>query len=283
MTDSKATASRRTVLAAAGLAGAAAAVAAAAGTPAEARSADGSRHRRPTIVLVHGAWADAGSWSGVIIRLERLGHTVRAVPNLLQGPRADAASVRAFLDSVDGPIVLVAHSYGGNVITDAAAGHPRVRALVLVAGFLPAEGESLGGLASRPVREPLPAAPVVAVPIVRADGTVSSDLYLDPARFREVFAADVSAERAAVLAATQRPAAAEVLTQTTVAAAWRTIPSWYLLTRDDLSLSPETQRFMADRAGATTVEVDASHAVAVSRPDAVVRLITDAVTTTLGR
>ncbi|MFH9863879.1 alpha/beta fold hydrolase [Streptomyces sp. NPDC017202] len=268
--------SRRSVMV-----GASAAVAAAgvASVPVTARGETTGRGRRgplPTIVLVHGAWADASSWSGVIGTLQRQGYTVRAIPNMLRGPRTDAAGVRAFLAATDGPVVLVAHSYGGNVITDAAAGLPVVKALVYIAGFVPAEGESLGELASRPVSKPLPELPTVTVPTVLPDGTASSDIYLDPARFREIFAADVSAERTAVLAAVQRPAAAEALTGTTQKAAWRDIPSWYLVTQDDQSLSPETQRFMAKRAGASIVEIKSSHAAPVAHPGAVARLITQA-------
>ncbi|WP_432547428.1 alpha/beta fold hydrolase [Kineococcus sp. SYSU DK004] len=224
--------------------------------------------RKPTVVLVHGAFADSSSWNGVVAPLRRDGYRVVAAANPLRGLRADAEHLRSVLDSVEGPVVLAGHSYGGTVMSEAADGHPRVRALVFVASFLLEVGESTGELAAKFPGAQLGAA-LDAVPLP-GGGT---DLYIRQEQFREVFAADVPEDVAALMAVTQQPVTADALADTATRAAWRGTPSWTLITLQDLAIPADSMRFMAQRAGSHAVEVDASHAVTVSRPDVVADLI----------
>jgi pimeloyl-ACP methyl ester carboxylesterase len=253
--------------------GTAAVVAAGVAMAFPAAAAQGPGTARPTVVLVHGAFADASSWNGVIARLRKDGYPVRAAANPLRGLPTDVAAIKDVLQSVDGPVILVGHSYGGAVISSAAAGDPDVKALVYVAAFAPAAGEALGELLARPVAHPTPALPLVPVVTTAADGTQGVDLYLDQARFREAFAADVDAGTAANMAATQRPASQNAFGATGTAAAWQSIPSWFLIARQDRALAPDLQRYMAQRAKAHTEEVNGSHAVMVSRPGVVAGVI----------
>ncbi|MGY1786923.1 alpha/beta fold hydrolase [Geodermatophilus sp. SYSU D00698] len=234
-----------------------------------------TRTAPPTVVLVHGAFADSSSWNGVIARLRRDGHPVIGVANPLRSLHGDAALLRDVLESVDGPVVLAGHSYGGSVVGEAAAGLPQVRALVFVASFLLDEGESTGELAGRFPGNELGSA-LRPVPVQGADGQTADDLYIEQERFRPVFAADVPADVAELMAVTQRPITGDALADKATKAAWRTVPSWTLVTLQDLAVPAEAQRFMAERANSHTVEVDASHAVTVSRPDVVARLIGEA-------
>lgn len=234
----------------------------------------------PTVVLVHGAFADSSSWNGVVARLLRDGYPVVAVANPLRSLAGDARLVRDVLDAVDGPVVLAGHSYGGSVLSEAADGHPRVRALVFVASFLLEPGESTGDLAGKFPGNELGGA-LRPVPVQGPDGTVD-DLYIEQGRFRPVFAADVPADTAALMAVTQRPILAGALADPATRAAWQRIPSWTLITRQDLAVPAEAQRFMAERASSHAVEVDASHAVTVSRPDVVADLIVEAARATSG-
>ncbi|WP_369138723.1 alpha/beta fold hydrolase [Modestobacter versicolor] len=236
---------------------------------------------KPTVVLVHGAFAESASWNGVIEQLRGEGYPVVAVANPLRGLREDAGQLRSVLDRVSGPIVLAGHSYGGSVMSVAADGHPGVRALVYVASFLLAEGESTGELAGRFPGNELGSA-LDPVPVPDGKGGTVTDLYIQPDRFRPVFAADVPPEVAELMAATQRPITSEALEEKATAAAWRTIPSWTLVTRQDLAVPAEAQVFMAERAQSTAVEIDASHAVAVSRPGAVADLVVEAARATAG-
>ncbi|MGY1690626.1 alpha/beta fold hydrolase [Geodermatophilus sp. SYSU D01105] len=229
----------------------------------------------PTVVLVHGAFADASSWNGVIAQLRRDGHPVIGVANPLRGLHGDAEFLRDVLDGVDGPIVLAGHSYGGSVMSEAADGHPRVRALVYVASFLLDEGESTGELAGRYPGNELGSA-LRPVPVHGPDGQTVDDLYIAQEQFRSVFAADVPADVAELMAVTQRPIIGDALADEATKAAWKSIPSWTLVTLRDLAVPAAAQRFMAERAHSHTVEVDASHAVTVSRPGAVARLIDEA-------
>jgi pimeloyl-ACP methyl ester carboxylesterase len=230
---------------------------------------------RPTVVLVHGAFADSSSWNGVIPRLRREGYPVLAVANPLRDLHTDARFLRDVLDAVDGPYVLAGHSYGGSVMSEAADGHPRLTALVYVASFLLEPGESTGDLAGKfPGNELGPA--LRPVPVRDADGTTADDLVIAQDRFREVFAADVPADVAELMAVTQRPVLAGALAGTATRAAWRTAPSWTVVTLQDLAVPAEAQRFMAQRARSRVVEVDASHAVTVSRPDVVADTILQA-------
>lgn len=226
----------------------------------------------PTIVLVHGAFADSSSWNGVIERLRAQGFSVIAAANPLRGLDSDAAYVAAVLDSIDGPVVLAGHSYGGSVISVAAAAKSRVTALVYIAVFIPAEGESALQLTDKFPGSTLgPTTRSAEYPL--SDATTATELYIRQDEFPAQFAADVPAPAAQLMAATQRPVALTALQSPATAAAWRTLPTFALLTTDDKNIPLEAQRFMAERASAHTVEVSASHAVSVSRPDAVSDLI----------
>jgi pimeloyl-ACP methyl ester carboxylesterase len=235
----------------------------------------------PTIVLVHGAFAESASWNGVIADLKRRGYTTIAAANPLRGLQEDATYLRSVLESVSGPIVLVGHSYGGSVMSEAADGVAGVTALVYVASFNLEAGESTAELAAKfPGGELGPALDTVPFPL--ADGETGTDLYIQQERFREVFAADVAPDVAELMATTQRPIAATALEDTATKAAWKTIPSWTLVTTSDLAIPAESMRFMAARAGSMTVEIGASHAVTVSQPGAVADLIDSAARATTG-
>jgi pimeloyl-ACP methyl ester carboxylesterase len=226
---------------------------------------------KPTVVLVHGGWADASSWNAVVGRLEDRGYTVVAPPNPLRSLQNDAAYLSSILATISGPIVLVGHSYGGMVMTDAATGNPNVKALVYIAAFAPDVGDSIATLEAK---NPGSEVGLSALTLRPYPGGV--DAYITPSVFHGVFCADVPTSTAAVMAATQRPIDAAVEAEPSGPPAWRTIPSWYLVASDDHAIPPATERFMAKRAGATTVEISASHVAMVSHPDAVTDLILDA-------
>jgi pimeloyl-ACP methyl ester carboxylesterase len=230
---------------------------------------------KPTIVLVHGAWADASSWNPVSANLQRRGYTVIAPANPLRGLASDADYLSSVLDTIEGPIVLVGHSYGGMVVTGAANGHPNVDALVYIAAFAPDIGETLGGLgAMNPGSLLTPENLVVRPHPGGADG------YIAPNVFGQVFAGDLPRAVAALMAASQRPIDLGILSEPAAdVPAWRTIPSWYMVATEDKAIPPATERFMAQRAGAVTVEVQSSHVPMLSRPLRVVDLILDAVHT----
>lgn len=235
---------------------------------------------RPTVVLVHGAFADSSSWNEVIRILEGDGYPVVAAANPLRGLSTDADYVRSVIDSVSGPVVLAGHSYGGSVMSQAADGHPDVKALVYVASFILEPGESTGELAAKfPGAQLGPALDKVPVPL--AGGGTGDDLYIRQNEFRKVFAADVPEDVTSLMAATQRPILAAALEEPATRAAWKTIPSWNLVTTQDLAIPAESMRFMGQRANSQNVEIDASHAVTVSRPDAVADLITTAAGSTV--
>jgi pimeloyl-ACP methyl ester carboxylesterase len=221
----------------------------------------------PTIVLVHGAWADSSSWSPVIDRLRDARYPVRAVANPLQGLTSDTAYATSYLDTIDGPKVLVGHSYGGAIITNAATAVPEVKSLVYIAGFIPAKGETIGELAAKST----PALPLVPTQV--PDGT---EVVIDPAQFREAFAGDLDPTTAADLAITQRPANTKAVTDASAVEGYLSIPAWDLLTTQDHAIDPDLQRFMATRAKARITEVASSHAVMLSHPDAVAAIIEQA-------
>jgi pimeloyl-ACP methyl ester carboxylesterase len=232
---------------------------------------------KPTVVLVHGAFADASSWSGVVQRLQDRGYTVVAPPNPLRGVDFDAAALASVLKTIDGPLVLVGHSYGGMVISEAAEGNPAVKALVYIAAFAPDTGESAGAILGRFPSPKFSPDILHPVPYALPGGATGADVYVKREVFHDMFAADVPANTAAVMAATQRPIEGGALgANFTGAPAWKTVPSWALVARADNMISPAGERFMAERAHAHVVEVDASHAVAVSQPDAVTSIIVDA-------
>jgi pimeloyl-ACP methyl ester carboxylesterase len=229
---------------------------------------------KPTIVLVHGAFSDASGWADVTERLQRRGYTVVAPANPLRGVAADAAYLRAFLTSVRGPIVLVGHSYGGFVITNAATGNPNVRALVYVAAYAPDEGETITSLSALAPGGMIGPATLTILPFPAPGGGFASEGVIAPSAYREVFAADVPAERAAVMATSQRPAALQLLGEPSGAPAWKAIPSWYLVAGRDNAIGSDLERLMAKRIHATTVEAkDSSHVVMITHPDETARLI----------
>ncbi|WP_217544920.1 alpha/beta fold hydrolase [Streptomyces sp. GbtcB6] len=221
------------------------------------------------IVLVHGGFVDGSGWQGVHERLTADGYRVAVVQNPTLSLAGDVTATRQVLDGLDGPAVLVGHSYGGAVITEAGH-HPGVAALVYIAAFAPDKGESVGTL----VADPAPGAPVPPI-LPPADGF----LALDRERFAASFAADLPAAQAAFMADSQVPWGVEALGGTVSEPAWRTRPSWYLVAADDRMIPPPVQRSMAERAGATVTETPGSHAVYVSRPASVAAVITQAAET----
>ena len=234
---------------------------------------------KQTIVLVHGAYADSSSWNGSIDALRQAGHAVIAAANPLRGIESDAEYLRSVLDSIDGPIVVAGHSYGGVVMSHAADGHPDVTALVYVASFLAEPGETLIELVGKFPGAELGSA-AQPVPFPTADGGTGSDLYIDQERFPALFAGDVDPDVARVMAVTQRPLALAAFEAPSTRAAWSSIESWVLMARQDLAVPAELSRWMAERANAHLVEVDASHAVTVSQPGAVTDIILQAAAST---
>jgi pimeloyl-ACP methyl ester carboxylesterase len=226
-------------------------------------------NNKPRIVLVHGAWADGTGWQHIIPLLEDEGYPVIAVQNPLSSFADDIATTKRVIDSeaLKGPVVVVGHSYGGAVISG-AADNPNVKALVYLAAFAPDAGEPVGALLGQ-----FPATPLGAAFVPDAAGFV----YIDRAKFREIFAADVDRTEARVMAAAQKPASGAIFGQSAGTAAWRSIPSWYLVSKQDQTLHPDMERFFAQRMGATTQEIDASHVAFISRPKEIVKFIKKAV------
>ena len=228
---------------------------------------------KPTIVLVHGAFADSSSWNGVIAQLNRHGYRTIAAANPLRSVAGDAAAVSSVVRSISGPVVLVGHSYGGPVITEAANGNANVKALVFVAGFAPDKGESSLALSNIFTGSTLGSA---IATIQLPDG--GQDIYIKPDKFHAQFAADVPEEQARLMAATQRPVTQAALAEMSGVASWKTLPSYAVYGSADRNIPPEALKFMAERANAvkTVVVKGASHAVMVSHPDEVASLIEDA-------
>ncbi|NVM75739.1 pimeloyl-ACP methyl ester carboxylesterase [Duganella sp. SG902] len=229
---------------------------------------------KPTVVLVHGAFADSSSWDGVTARLEKDGYTVIGAANPLRSVKSDAAAVASVLKSVNGPVVLVGHSYGGSVISAAAVGAANVKALVYVAAFAPEAGETVVGLSGKFPGSTL--GPTLAPPVALADG--GKDLYIQQAKFHSQFAADVPEAKARLMAAGQRPITDAALNEASPAPAWKTIPSWFVYGKADKNIPAAALDFMAKRANAKkTVVIDgASHVVMTSHPAEVARLIEEA-------
>jgi pimeloyl-ACP methyl ester carboxylesterase len=223
---------------------------------------------KPTIVLVHGAFADALGWQKLIPILAQDGYTVLAVENPLQSLDGDVTTTKRFLDSVKGPIVVVGHSYGGAVITGAAAGNPNVKALVYLAAFAPDNGEAVGAFGDK--------YPVALSKALRPDS--AGFLYVDRTQFRQDFAADVDPGEVAVAAATQKPLSSSVFTASVPLAAWKTIPSWYVVSKQDHAINPDLERFYAKRMNAHTTEIDSSHVAFISHPKEIARVIEEAAT-----
>jgi len=234
---------------------------------------------KPSIVLVHGAWADTSSWDGVIQRLQADGYTVYALPNPLRGLPDDTAYLADFLHTISGPIVLVGHSYGGTVITNAATGDPQVKALVYVDAFAPAQGQTIAQLlAAYPGSCAVPAN-LNVVPFPGAPSGVA-DAYIKQSVFPSCMANGLPATQARVLAATQRPIATIALTQESGVPAWQTIPSWAVVGTADHAIPLALQLAMANTAHAHITTVDAPHLAMISDPGTVTSVILHAVRAT---
>jgi pimeloyl-ACP methyl ester carboxylesterase len=223
----------------------------------------------PTIVLVHGAYADASSWTGVIERLQRRGYTVIAPANPLRGVTFDSAYTASLLGQIDGPVLLGGHSYGGAVISNAAASAPNVVGLVFVAAFAPDEGENLGDVEAGSKDSVLNSALVQYSYPAGPDGQTAVEFAINPVRIREAFAADLPLETTALMAATQRPAAAAAFTDPSGPPAWKRLPSWAVVATGDRAAGTDVVRSHAQRAGADIVEVEGSHVIMISQPQAV--------------
>jgi pimeloyl-ACP methyl ester carboxylesterase len=219
---------------------------------------------RTSVILVHGAFADASSWRKVIPLLEKGGFTVTAVQIPLKSLADDAATTRRAIDAQREDVILVGHSYGGAVITDAAAENPKVKALIYVAAFAPDAGEALGGLIER-------FSPSALATALVPDS--AGFLYIDRTKFQNVFANDLPKDEAAVLAATQKPIAGAIFGEGVKAAAWKTLPSWYVVSTQDNAINPDLERFMAKRMGAQTREIKASHVGFISQPAEIAKVI----------
>ncbi|MHC8322474.1 alpha/beta fold hydrolase [Pseudomonas sp. GB2N2] len=226
---------------------------------------------KPTIVLVHGAFADSSSWNGVVKILEKDGYPVIAASNPLRSLKGDAQSVSDVVEGIKTPVVLVGHSYGGPVISEAGYGKTNVKALVFVAAVAPEAGESTADLANRFPGNTL--GPTLAPPVELADG--GKDLYIQQDKFHDQFAADVSKADARLMAATQRPVTVAALNEASSEPAWKTIPSWFVYGDQDKNIPAKAQAFMAERAHSkqTVVVKGASHVVMVSNPKVVASLI----------
>ena len=247
-------------------------IALAAGSRCEAQSANRSVAARPTaaakptIVLVHGAFADASGWDAVIRILQAKGYEVSAVQNPLTSYAADIETTKRLIDAQTGPTVVVAHSYGGAVITAAAAGNPNVKSLVYLAAFANDVDEPLGALLEK--------YPSKAVPALHPDA--AGLLTIDRAKFHDIFAQDLPRAQASVMAVTQKPLASSAFGATTKVAAWRTIPSWFVVAQNDNVINPDLERFYAKRMGAKTTEIKSSHVVFMSHAKEVATVIESA-------
>jgi pimeloyl-ACP methyl ester carboxylesterase len=221
---------------------------------------------KPTIVLVHGAFADASGWDAVIRILQAKGYEVSAVQNPLSSYEADIETTKRLIDAQTGPTVVVAHSYGGAVITAAAAGNPNVKSLVYLAAFANDVDEPLGALLDK--------YPSKALPTFRPDA--AGMLTIDRAKFHEIFAQDLPVAQTNVMAVTQKPLSSSAFKATTKAAAWRTVPTWFVVAQHDNVINPDLERFFAKRMGATTTEINSSHVVFMSHPKEVAAVIESA-------
>jgi len=250
--------------------------------PASIVSARSDSTIKPSIVLIHGAWADGSSWNRVVRILQDEGYTVYVLPNPLRGLTSDSAYIASFLSTISGPIILVGHSYGGAVITNAAAGNSNVKALVYVDAFAPDQGESVQDLASAPAPSGQPNSCLAGdftklfdfVPIPGTPGDF--DLFVKQSVFPSCFANDLPGKQGAVLASTQRPLLLSALPVKSGTPAWKSIPSWYALGTLDKVIPPWAQLFMAQRAQSHIVEVRGGHLSMISQADAVAEVIESA-------
>lgn len=230
-----------------------------------------------TVMLVHGAFADASGWGGVTERLHDAGVTVTAPPNLLRGVEEDSAYISSMLEQIPGPVLLVGHSYGGVVISNAAAKAENVVGLVYVAAFAPDEGETLMGIEGDS-KDSILNSSLLALQYPTGKGAETAvEFAIDPKYFHEAFSADLPVEQAAVMAAGQRPCAALAFSEKSGAPAWKSLPSWAVIPTGDKAAGTDVLRTMAKRAGATVTEVDGSHAIMISQPQAVTEVILSAI------
>jgi pimeloyl-ACP methyl ester carboxylesterase len=242
---------------------------------AAAPSAAAAQGPKPTVVLVHGAFADASSWAGVVTRLQKQGYTVTAPALPMRGLASDSAYLASLLGQIKGPVVLAAHSYGGAVISNAATDADNVKALVFVNAFATEDGEVLGNVEKGSTDSALnPALQQFTYPT--GDGATATELLVDPAKFPAVFGGDLPPEEAAELAATQRPIAASAFSEPAGPPAWKTRPSWAVVATGDKAAGTDVTLSMAKRAKATITEVDGSHLIMVSQPDVVTDVILQA-------
>ena len=230
----------------------------------------------PTVVLVHGAFADASGYAGLIRRLQARGIAVRAPMNPLRGLASDADAIARYTTTIDGPIVLVGHSYGGAVISQAALAVKDVRALVFLSAFAPDEGENCATV-QQAFPPPLLASTNVASPYDAPGAAGGPDLFIKIAEFHETFCADLPDDVAATMAVSQRPLSAAALTENATQAGWKTLPTWYMVSEHDNAIAPDCERFMAQRMGASTESVDGSHAAFIAHPDVAAALVFKAV------
>jgi pimeloyl-ACP methyl ester carboxylesterase len=230
----------------------------------------------PTVVLVHGAFADASSWNGVIPLLQAQGMQVIAPSNPLRGIAHDSAYIASVFAQIDGPVLAVGHSYGGAVITNAANDAKNVVGLVFVAAFAPDEGETLGAVEAGSKDSVLNSA-LLPRQYPAADGGEATEFYIEPAKARAAFAGDLSDEQAALIAATQRPVSELAFSEANGPPAWKHLPSWTVVATGDKAAGTDVVRSMAERAGAKITEVEGSHVIMVSQPRAVTEVILEAV------
>jgi len=231
------------------------------------------------VVLVHGGWADSSGWNAESTAPQKKGYPAISPANPLRGLTSDADYVRSVLQTIDGPIVLVGHSYGGAVISNAARGVDNVEALVYIAAFAPDTGESLAQLVTMNPGTHITPDALTERPYPLPDGSTGTDLCIKAEVFRDAFAGDLPRKTTDLMQATQRPFSVAAFTEASGEPAWTTTPSWYLVATNDHAIPPVTQRFMAQRAGATTASVRASHVPMISQPDATTRLILQAANT----
>ena len=230
----------------------------------------------PTVVLVHGAFADSSSWNGVIERLQAEGVEATAPPNPLRGIASDSEYVASVLNQTPGPVVAVGHSYGGAVISNAATHAKNVVGLVFVAAFAPDEGEMLGAVEDGSTDSVLNSA-LVPRQYPTADGGSATELFIDPAKAHAVFAGDLPEKQAALIAATQRPVAQSAFGEPNGPPAWKHLPSWAVVATGDKAAGTDVVRSMAERAGAKITELDGSHVIMISHPEDVAGVILEAV------
>jgi pimeloyl-ACP methyl ester carboxylesterase len=236
-------------------------------------NADPQEGSRPTVVLVHGAFADSSGWNAVVERLQAEGVRVTAPPNPLRGISIDSAYINSFLGQVPAPVLAVGHSYGGAVITNAATDADNVVGLVYVAAFAPDEGEALADIESGS-RDSVLITALMQLQYPTGEGAETAvEFAIDPEKFHDAFAADLPEEQTAVMAATQRPVAELAFSTPTGAPAWKNLPSWAVVPTGDKAAGSDVVRSMAERAGATITEAEGSHVIMVSQPQVVADVI----------